>query len=248
MVYAPRRSGFRGRRGKLRSRPTAWRGRKVGKKSSWWRRKRARYSAKIGFLPRKPYVLATCHYSTALTISNGAAAFNFTQYRLNGPQDPTVSGGTPLATGFPELSSLYQKYRVFAAKVQVQVWNTSNIPTRMGLFCGESTCAPVNPGSANAMLQNITELGYPSKVMLSQAVMSSPIYLRQFVKFKRVLGRQALYDDTTAADITAVPSKQVWCTLGNVAADGSAVGGSCAYNIKIKYYCKFFEPRQIFDN
>lgn len=194
-----------------------------------------------GFLPfsnsfnvRLPWV-----WSTSFTAPVGAVSGTLT-YRLNGPYDPDYGAGGHQPQQWDQISGLYRKYFVHAAKFTLEYSN----PTMDGLFVGYAIRFTGDGGSYTGLpLDHLSEKRNVAMKPI-QNTGSQKVVFSQYVPFHSVFGLpKVIYNadrDSFGSAITTTPTKEVYLTPLIVSPTGDQP--TVTLRIGITYYATMYEP------
>lgn len=81
-------------------------------------------------------------YSTYIQLSPAAGSQTAYLFRGNSVYDPDFTGSGGVAGLYPQLSLLYNRYRVLSSKITVDFCNTGTVPARCMLSASNNNTAP----------------------------------------------------------------------------------------------------------
>lgn len=229
-----RRASFRRTRGRYAYRPTSARPKKV----SWWKRRRARAALKWLNPNTSKSLLVKLAFADTYTLDCGATALATRDFRLNSLYDPDATGigGSPSA--MTQYAQLYRSYKVVAAKVNLQIWNTGSIPALFG-FSGQND-EYTFPSTGRGLQQLFMEMKSGRYTLLNPSTYGDRVSanMTYFTRMRPLLGER--YGPDACATIGGNPSKVAHLYVACIAPDGSAVGAKVAVIVRIQFYVKFF--------
>lgn len=182
---------------------------------------------------RIPYSHETGHITSLGTASTGQA------YRLNSLFDPDWTGTGHQPMQFDQLAGLYNKYMVYACKVDVEVSN----PTTDGMYVGYNCYSAGSNQGSGYTLGDLAELRNCKMYPLN----NSGSQVRRFsvyVPIHNLLGIPKLVYNTDrdnyAADVTTNPA--VYAAINFLALDSTnSATNSANWKITLTYYAEFYE-------
>jgi len=194
-----------------------------------------------GFLPfansfnvRLPWVWSYQPTAPAFDVSG------VTTYRLNGPYDPDFAVGGHQPQQWDQISGMYGKYFVHAAKFTLEYSN----PTSDGMFVGFGIRYTGDNGAyAGLTLDQLSE----KRNVAMKPIMNSgnqKVIFSQYVPMHQVFGLpKMIYNADRAqfgAAVAATPSKEVWVTPIVIGSGG--LTPTVNLRIAITYYATMYEP------
>lgn len=177
--------------------------------------------------------------------SGGTTGVLDTIFRGNGAQDPENGLGGIGCNGFTELAGIYQQYRVYASKCEVNVKSISDV-TSTGDFM--MLLIPDRSPTSYGMSTVIARQGSPFatiKMVIRGGNGNTPTRLKAIRKTKNIFGESDIDDDNYAAATSTVPANEWYWHLVAARQDQSSISaypGIC-FSIRITYYIRF-ERRQ----
>lgn len=167
-------------------------------------------------------------------------------YRGNGLFDPEQAVGGQQPLGFDQLTTFYQRYRVYAAKIWVRLHSlaaTGTTPYYLAIcpFIGTS------PTAFNGWISTISEQPYSRFVTRNQYDSNPSIkHCMSTAKIYGVNKTTVKADDLFSSPTGTLPTNQ-WSYLvsfGNLNASASAAT-NYILEVKLTYYCEFYERRNL---
>lgn len=193
-----------------------------------------------GYLPfsnsfnvRLPWVWATGFSAPGSQVSG------ITTYRLNGPYDPDYSTGGHQPQQWDQISGLYGRYFVHAAKFTLEFSN----PTADGLWVGYGIRFTGDGGAFSGLALDV--LSEKRNVVMKPILNtgSQKVTYSQYVPLHQVFGLpKIIYNADRAsfgAAINTVPSKEVWITP--IILDSTGGTTQCHMRLSITYYATMYE-------
>lgn len=163
-----------------------------------------------------------------------AGAFTNRIHRLNSLYDPDYTGVGSQAYYRDQLSTLYEKYQVYGAKVWINFCNDSTQSVNLAIYASPSYSNP-------AWFKEAAEFPY-SKVALL-ALDTDKLKFQRYYWVKKIWGK-ALKDDNFWASYNADPTNGTYLHVCTENSDGTTAI-DIHYQIIIKFYCKFFKRIQV---
>lgn len=181
-------------------------------------------------------------YSNLTTIASTSGAVGTNQYRGNSLFDPDYSGTGTQPSGFDELASLYERYRVLGSTCIVNfVSNTSQnddlcvFPTNTATLVGTDNTIRAEYPYAQRKIANVYQAP-PSNTRFAQYMSTSKMY---------GVSKQKVRDEEDySAATTANPSNSFFWNVSYQAVDRASTQ-SLYYTIRIEYYCTFYKRRAL---
>jgi len=237
------------------------------KKSSSVRRKtrtRARPYSSLSLFKRYRNPLLAAKIKTALTYNTnislnpqadnlGSGGSNVWFFSVNNLYDPDVTGTGHQPMYFDNFAAVFNRYRVNWAQITVTVIN-HDVNTEAG---GDTTLVTTpNYSYKLAIVADRDVTDYPT-TMNRMIEEGGPNVKWRFVAPSLVgtlpklfhsasphrLTQLSFGDDTLQADIGAAPSRQCYFGVAITSADGNTDPPAVYVNVRIKYYCEFFDRR-----
>lgn len=179
-----------------------------------------------------------------LMATGGVSAYQTIAFRMNGAYDPVASVGGGTCTGWNQLASIYGKYRVLGAKIEIWAYNTCQSPVIVSIFARSSTGSV--PSSSTEIQQKSFE--YNSDVKAKQMVPFTTgngiprCYLSMYKSIRRLEGNRINLDEDYSSATTTTPTVQTYFDVNLCSLDGTSVSSTSNYTIRITYYTRFYEP------
>lgn len=182
---------------------------------------------------------------TTMSLGNGASPVAIYQYNMNNAYDVSAAIGTTIMPGFNEWTGMYQKFRVMASKITMEICNMQANPIYAGMFFNPSNTAL--PTWANIMESRGNR---NSKQVLLQALPGpqSKMTLSLYRKMGDVWGNSKEYnsDVTFTGTASASPATQIpgfVYVLGYTSATNVGAINPC--KIEVDMWVDFYEPKVV---
>lgn len=210
-----------------------------------------------------PRIKTTLQYSANIELNPqadnlGSGGSNTWFFSVNNLYDPDVTGTGHQPMYFDNYSQLFNRYRVNWAQITVTVVNH---------FVNTDTA--YQPPSGSAVLTENPNYAYKLAILADRDVSDYPTTMNRLIeegganiKWRFIapslngklpklfhsasphrLTQLAFNDDTLQADIGAAPSRQCYFAVAITSADGNTDPPNVFLNVRIKYYCEFFDRR-----
>ncbi len=169
-------------------------------------------------------------YDTVVAMTPAAGAASANVFRWNSVYDPDFTGVGASAVAYSQLSALYNRYRVLAAKMSVTFVNTSTT-TPLTCFIALNPVNTVGTNIAQILAQRhiwTRSLGTVAGNATVSHTVSSPVHLVYGVP-----KRQVRDEDDYAAVVGANPNNVVYAHVGAYANGGT--GGTYNIHVRIEY-------------
>lgn len=225
--------------------------------------KYSRYSSTSLFLRYRNPLLASklntsLQYNTNIQLNPqadnlGSGGSNVWFFSVNNLYDPDVTGTGHQPMYFDNYAAVYNRYRVNWAQITVTVIN-HEVNTEAG---GDTTLvtspnysyklaiiADRDVSDYPATMNRIIEEGGPNikwRFVAPSLVGTLPKLFHSASPHR--LTQLSFGDDTLQADIGAAPSRQCYFGVAITSADGNTDPPNVYLNVRIKYYCTFFDRR-----
>lgn len=173
-------------------------------------------------------------YNSIVSIAPGVPAGGYI-FRGNSCFDPDFSGVGKQPLGFDQWANMYNKYRVRASKIVIQLSNTNTtVPASVSLYPSEDASLP-------GTIEGALSQPY-SKQKISGIASSTPnLTLTHYMSSKKMLGVKSIeMADEFAAFTTADPTNE-WFWIIFVANLSTAGVVTFQGLVKITYYVEFFD-------
>lgn len=180
-------------------------------------------------------------YSDTVELNPSNGTLVHYDFRLNSLYDPDFSGAGHQPRGFDQMMAFYQKFRVYACKIDVCMLApgpSDNARAKWAVLVSGSSSTPL-------WSQYILE-EHPNRV--------SPVYLTNngtantlprytgFVKLKDIYQVKDLEDDSDAqGSASSNPNRSAVMQLFCAALDGSADPGNVPFQVTLTYYTTFYK-------
>lgn len=197
----------------------------------------------MGKCPLATKYTAKLKYVSTFSMSTGAAGIMGTQQTmsLNSLFDPDQTGVGHQPYGFDQLAALYNRYRVFACKVEL-IWTTIGATAEM-------CCAYIiNPDVGGLAISGIStdravELPMISSTVLSPSGRDRVTKQTFYTPLHKVFGIKKatlVNDDKYQALVTADPLTQGFLNFA-VGSYSGAAGETCSCQVVMTFYAQFFD-------
>jgi len=166
-------------------------------------------------------------------------------YRGNGLFDPEQAVGGQQPLGYDQLTSFYQRYRVYAAKIHVRVHSlggTGTIPYFIATVPFVGTNYP-----SGTWITDITEQPYSRYRTRNQYDSNSSIkHCMSTAKIYGINKSTVKNDDLFSSPVSTLPTNQ-WSYLISIGNLNPSASASTNYILEtsITYYCEFYERRNL---
>jgi hypothetical protein len=169
-------------------------------------------------------------YNTVLALAPAAGGATANVFRLNSVFDPDFTGAGSTVVGYTQISALYGRYRVLAAKVFVEFVNVSStIPLTVFITLNPVTTVGVNIATILAQRRVWTRgIGTCTGSCTVSHTCGGPVGALYGVP-----ERQVRDEDDFAALVGGNPNNGVYAHVGAYA-DGAAAG-SLTIHVRIEY-------------
>lgn len=214
-----------------------------GRKKRPQRKFRRRYKRRIPRSPGPPAVqYVKLPYTDFRLVSLAASTLDTRSWSINSLFDPDVSGAGGQPLFFDQYATMYRTYRVYGAKYMFKVsfgasTNACYHPTVCVLPCHDATTY-----STIAVAMQMKGAKYRNLVPASTTTT-----IKGYISMASLLGipkRQVSSDDRFQADVSANPAERGHVHIYVQNNDGTnAMIMTC--EIKIVYYCKFYDLKQV---
>lgn len=167
-------------------------------------------------------------------------------YRGNGLFDPDQAIGGQQPMGFDQLVTFYQRYRVYACKIWVRLHSLGGTGTTP-YYLAVCPFIGTTPTGFNGWITNITEQPY-SRFRTRNQYDSNPS-IKMCMSTAKIYGvnkSNVKNDDLFSSPTGTLPTNQ-WSYLlsyGNLNPAASAATNYIT-EVKITYYCEFYERRNL---
>lgn len=171
---------------------------------------------------------------TEIFSRTGLTNFDNYQFRLNSIYDCDVTAGGHQAMGRDQWATLYAKYRVYKAVVQIDF----NASTSELVVCG---CTPF--ASTSSPSDGVDAIENPMSKWVSVNAGSGPKRLRKTFYPARIIGQSSTQykaDDDNSAVISTNPANAVYLNVWSDYSTGSSF--AVQYTMKITYFVELFSP------
>lgn len=175
------------------------------------------------------------------TATNTVTTFGTTQpYRLNSLYDPRFNAGGGQPYGFDQIASMYNKYMVYAVAIEAEFIAPSG-----PLLCALQIQQPNDTNDLTGK-----SIGFANELpgVMTKLISDTgekKCVLRTYIPIHKAIGVRRLailldpdnYASVVSTNPVVTPYAKV--ALSNVT--GAATAPTCTTNIKLVYYCEFFE-------
>lgn len=179
------------------------------------------------------------NYQQRITLSPAAGSLANNVFRLNSLYDPDQTGTGAQPVGFDQLSALYQKYKVYGAKVRAKAVSqgTTN-PTSMFDFA----LVPLLEAPTWSNFEDATGNPYRKWTMSGNSNVR-PASLTAYWSIARLFGER-LADDDYSAGIAASPTNTALLYVVAQPVD-RASSMTIVVDISITFYCEMFQRQSL---
>lgn len=176
-------------------------------------------------------------------LSNSTAPYVTKTYEMNGLFDPESGTGTHQPAQFAQLATLYRYYRVYAVKFDFVAFakDTSVEAFMVGYTTRRSVGVP--PVSITGLRERTNQRSGWKVVNHLQPVVKfkSPLlYCHNAEGLTREEYRTQAFDAPCTANPLSMPKFDIFCST----IDSTSAIISTYFDIRIVYYCKFWDPIQ----
>lgn len=197
--------------------------------------------------PEKKYCRLVYAQQGVLTPA-GAGQGALTTFRANSIFDPDLSGSGHQPKFHDILESVYERYAVEAATIEVTIWAPgSSSAGQMGAYV---TLRPVSTDSVSVTLDNWEDLTENGSINIQPVGArdggADIVKLRKTYNAKRMFGSRALNEDDNQALYGANPSKSPTFTVGVVPINSADTLGGVRYTVKLTYDVVSFRRKHDF--
>lgn len=170
----------------------------------------------IGF-PNRAYI--TLPYATEKVIS-AANPYNQYVFNLMGGYDFDLTGGGHQPPGFDTCSLLYQRYRIYKVEMMIQIWNTSAVACRAGMYVTHDSADTFFDQSVYDL---VDDKNTKTKLLLPSGTDGALATIRRTVDFqKEYFSKSNFWGDLQyGAAFTANPASSIYMTIGSGSIDGT---------------------------
>jgi len=155
------------------------------------------------------------------------------EYRGNGCFDPDLALGGHQPLGFDQFSAFYNRYRVHASSVKMELQRTSD--SFVWCLCPTLT-------SSTPSVQTLIETPYARYRVVSSSISNHMLAHKMYTK--KIYGQRITQDDVFSALTTADPSRKWYWSISAQSYNGSSQV-TAYYNIRLMYYVEFFDRTQL---
>lgn len=138
-------------------------------------------------------------------------------YYINNIYDPDLTSATgSSATLHDAMATLYNRYKVYGAKIDVSVRNTTTAPVIAGLIIGDTnTAGMIEP-------DKIRRSAHSSAILGGNSSDNNTAKFSAYVNFKKMIGDK-IADSNMSANFGSSPTDLIYCNLAVSSIDGSNV-------------------------
>lgn len=182
-------------------------------------------------------------YATSFVLANNTASFVTKTWRANALFDPESSGGTHKPAQFVEIAALYRNYRVYAFKLELTAFCKD--ATNEAFMIGYRTRHSGNSPPANLIQLRESTNQRQQHIMINSLqpvgrLRSPVIYCNRIEGISKEAYRTEAYDSL----VTANPINRPKIDIFSATIDNSTATIANEFQLRIVYYCKFFNPIQ----
>lgn len=176
---------------------------------------------------------------------NGATQFQNHVFRANSVYDPDYTGVGNQPMWFDEFAQLYQRYTVYASKIQCtfinQASETGNAP--FAHIC----VTPKNVATVALDIEDELEYNRSKSSILAKGSGAQGVAsINHYVNINNILGKTKYEksDDVVSSAVGSNPARQVyWHIMGSAFNAGDKFDAYC--KVKITYYVRFYDLSQV---
>lgn len=167
---------------------------------------------------------------------------NFDNLNLNSIYDPDASIGGNSASMFSTLMSIYRSYRIYAVKVELEVFPQSNTPDLdVAIWYLGDEAAP-STNRTNGVYTNYAPGAIPQNIALKTICSGQhslyPIKLKRFYDFRKIVGKRLMSDNDYTGSLTSNPTKVLIGQIGCAPVDGATAPNVDA-RVHVRFYVQF---------
>lgn len=183
-------------------------------------------------------------YTQSVTLTSGIGGIygNEQIYRLNSPYDPDFTGTGHQPYGYDQVSLLYRKYKVNAAKISILFSN----PSEDGMIGAAAVQASAG---TFALTSNPIDTLKEQPMTVTRTINNSgsqTAMVNQYLQLHLVEGLTKLQFSTNVEDysapVTTIPAKTPYLRLALASSLGTN-GATMFCRVTITYYCQFYERK-----
>ncbi len=166
--------------------------------------------------PRLRTWLKYCSYQTLTTTA--VTGFGIQAWNLNSLFDPDAAVGGHQPRGFDQLAALYNRYRVYRVRWQIDVAHSTGLTTNSAALLATLPTNGTTPGDFNSVVENTFSTVKP----FNPATVCT---IRGAIDLPKLNGKtpQAyMSDDTTGALVTSSPTEVILLNVAILATQGTA--------------------------
>lgn len=187
----------------------------------------------------------------------GPGGTNVWQFSANSLYDPDVTGVGHQPMFFDNFMQVFWRYRVNYAQIVVTVVNTSvntsvwngsaitNVPNHSYKLFIARDCTLTSTEYAPDMNTMIEEGGQQTKWRFVAPSLNGKLPKLFHSVSPHRLANKSFRDDQLAGTTLSGPEQPVYFYVGITSADGNTDPPAVFLNVKIKYFCEFFDRRAI---
>ncbi len=180
-------------------------------------------------------------YTELVTLVNNSASVGIQQFCLNDLFDPNFTGSGAQPLWFDQLSSLYNRYRVYASAIHVRVMCPTTDGTTYGRVClapSAATAASLSYADIEAMPR--AKFTAISADGISAVTMTHAATVSEVAGVKDVEGA-----DRLQAQVSASPSERVLWVLAGQSHVPAITAVTIVTEVRISYMCEFFDRKAV---
>lgn len=160
-------------------------------------------------------------------ITDGVFGNSIQQFRINSIFDPDYTGVGSQPMGRDEYAAFYERYTVYAAKIDIDVISLNEATLFATVVSTDSTFP--------ATLEEIDENKYGRTLSCRVGI---PNRISYYIDMKKFFGLRSLEDDKYRTLCTANPGDLCYLSFTTAHLDGTS-SVSCYVTVRITYYVKF---------
>lgn len=185
-------------------------------------------------------------YVDTVTIPLNIDGVGVWEFRLNSLYDPDFSGGGHQPYGYDQLTTLYQQYRVFGARIKFTILDVLDDSSNLGIYMGIYNTPNANI-LAGKTTSEILELPYCKYKVTSATTAAGGISrtMYQRVNIPRVMGvRSAQYksDDLYMSAVGGNPASQLFGNFFVADPTLAVASKEVKVGVQIIYYAEMLYP------
>lgn len=179
--------------------------------------------------------------------SSGSSGIVDTILRGNGLYDPEYTWGGRGAAAFTQLAGIYTNYRVYAARVKIQIKSindTTALGDSIALLLANRGTTPLTMSTAIPLMST----PYSKYCMVNRfANGNSPQTLTLYRRTKDLFGESDIDDDAYSSGTGTTPANEWYIHLAVMRGDQSAISAAPGFQVilSVDYYVRFEKRRDL---